>query len=327
MKKKSALIFGISGQDGTYLASLLLKKGYLVYGVSRDAGVNNFSSLKQHDLFQEVSLYSGTLTDFRSTLQILKRLQPDEIYNFSGQSSVGLSFDMPVETLESIATGTLNILEALRFLDYPARFYNAGSSECFGDCAGLAANEETAFRPKSPYGVAKAAAHWEVANYRDSYSLFSCTGILFNHESPIRPERFVTRKISSAAARISNGSEEKVFLGDLGVERDWGWAPEYVQAMWSMLQLPSPEDFVISTGEPISLRRFVEACFDFFNLDWKEHVVQDPSLFRPAEIEISYGDPDKAKKMLGWNATTKASQVAMSMAKSDSLLLGIKRKE
>ena len=321
MVKKSALIFGVSGQDGTYLAAFLLEKGYIVHGVSRDADINTFTSLRQLGLYKKVFLHSAQLTDFRSTLQLIKRIKPDEIYNLSGQSSVGLSFDMPVETLESITIGTLNVLESIRFLDYPVRFYNSGSSECFGNCSGSAATEETAFKPRSPYGVAKAAAHWEVANYRESFSLFACTGIMFNHESPIRPYRFVTRKISSAAARISKGSDEQIFLGDLSIERDWGWAPEYVEAMWKMLQLSYPEDFVIATGEHISLKQFVQTCFQFYGLDWEKYVVQKPELFRPSEINVGYGCPDKANRVLGWRANVKASEVARLMTESDCMKL------
>lgn len=314
MSRKSALIFGISGQDGAYLARLLLNKGYVVHGTSRDAEMSSFSSLAALDIRDRVTVHSAALTDFRSTLQVIAKVNPDEIYNLSGQSSVGLSFQQPVETLESIATATLNILESIRFLAHPVRFYNAGSSECFGDTGGAPADEDTPFRPRSPYGVAKSAAHWEVANYRDSYALFACSGILFNHESPLRPSRFVTRKVAATAARIANGSKESLTLGDLSIQRDWGWAPEYVEAMWRMLQQPQPEDFVIATGELNGLVDFVDAAFSAVGLDWHAHVHQDQALFRPSEIRAGFGNPRKAQRELGWVARTKMRDVASRMA-------------
>ncbi|OGT89669.1 MAG: GDP-mannose 4,6-dehydratase [Gammaproteobacteria bacterium RIFOXYA12_FULL_61_12] len=314
MSQKSALIFGVSGQDGAYLARLLLNKGYAVHGTSRDAEMSSFSSLVALGVRDRVAVHSAALTDFRSTLQLIAKVDPDEIYNLSGQSSVGLSFQQPVETLESIATATLNVLESIRFLGHPVRFYNAGSSECFGDTGGVAADERTPFRPRSPYGVAKSTAYWEVANYRDSYSLFACSGILFNHESMLRPACFVTRKVAMAAARIALGSTETLTVGDLSIERDWGWAPEYVDAMWAMLQQPEPDDFVIATGRHISLQSFVEKCFASLRLDWRKHVRQDKSLFRPSEIRSGCGRPDKAARLLAWTARTTAEEVAARMA-------------
>jgi GDPmannose 4,6-dehydratase len=311
--QKSALIFGVSGQDGAYLARLLLDKGYMVHGASRDSEMSTFSSLVALGIRDLVIIHSATLNDFRSTLQLIATVQPDEIYNLSGQSSVGLSFQQPVETLESIATATLNVLESIRFLKCPVRFYNAGSSECFGDTGGVAADERTPFRPRSPYGVAKSAAYWEVANYRDSYALFACSGILFNHESLLRPSRFVTRKVVMAAARIALGSTEMLTIGDLSIERDWGWAPEYVEAMWAMLQQPEPEDFVIATGRHTSLQNFVETSFASLGLDWRKHVVQDKSLFRPSEIRSGCGMPDKATRLLDWTARTTVEEVASRM--------------
>lgn len=311
---KTALIFGISGQDGAYLARLLLSKGYTVHGTSRDAEVATFSSLVALGIRDQVSVHSATLTDFRSTLQVIVKVEPDEIYNLSGQSSVGLSFQQPVETLESITTATLNVLESIRFLERPVRFYNAGSSESFGELGVASATEETPFRPRSPYGVAKSAAFWEVANYRDSYSLFACSGILFNHESLLRPSRFVTRKVAGAAARIALGSSEILTLGDLSIERDWGWAPESVEAMWAMLQLSEPEDFVVATGKRSSLQRFVKWAFAALELDWESYVRIDRSLFRPSEIRCSSGQPDKAARLLGWSASITAEEVATRMA-------------
>lgn len=233
---KKALICGISGQDGTYLARLLLEKGYQVHGTARDAQIALFPNLITLGIREQITCHSMALNDFRSVLQVLAAVQPDEIYNLGGQSSVGLSFEQPVETLESISVGTLNLLEAIRFLARSVKLYNAGSSECFGNTDGVPADESTPFRPRSPYAVAKATAFWEVANYREAYSLFACTGVLFNHESSLRPERFVTRKIILAAKRIAAGSKEKLSLGNISIARDWGWAPEYVDAMWRILQ-------------------------------------------------------------------------------------------
>jgi len=266
------------------------------------------------------AVHDASLCGYR-VLQVIDRVHPDEIYNLAGQSSVSLSFQQPVETLESVALATLNILESLRFLGMPTRFYSAGSSECFGDTGGIAADESTPFRPRSPYGVAKSAAYWEVANYRDSYSLYACSGILFNHESPLRPARFVTRKVAMAAARIALGSTETLTLGDLSIERDWGWAPEYVEAMWAMLQYTHPEDFVIATGKRSSLQSFVEWVFSALGLDWQRHVLQDKMLFRPSEIQSGFGQPSKAAKLLGWTARTTVEQVATKMAICEYKLL------
>lgn len=254
-----------------------------------------------------------TLTDFRSVIQTLVKVQPDEIYNLAGQSSVGLSFDQPVETLESISVGVLNLLEALRFTGIKARLYNAGSSECFGNTGGVPADENTPFRPRSPYAVAKATAFWEVANYREAYNLHACTGILFNHESPLRPQRFVTQKIISAARRIAEGSSEKLSLGNISIARDWGWAPEYVEAMWLMLQQPDPDDYVIATGETNTLEAFVLEAFGGVGLDWSEYVISDPSLLRPSEIMVSRGNPAKAKSFLGWSPKYRMRDVVSMM--------------
>lgn len=310
---KTALICGVSGQDGAYLAKLLLDKGYRVVGTSRDAQKASFCNLRHLGIRDQVILESMVLTDFRSTLQTLAKAEPDEIYSLAGQSSVGLSFQQPVETLESIATGTLNVLESIRFLDRQIKLYNAGSSECFGDTRGAVAGEETPFRPCSPYAVAKATAHWAVANYREAYGLFACNGILFNHESPLRPERFVTRKIVNAACRIAQGKPDKLRLGNLGVFRDWGWAPEYVDAMWRMLQGDRPEDFVIATGESHSLEEFVAAAFAENNLDWREYVEQDAALLRPSDVAYNRGDASKAKSILGWEAKLRMPQIVHRM--------------
>ena len=313
---RRALICGVSGQDGAFLAASLLTRQYSVFGTSRDAQVSTFAGLRALQIHDSVHLESMALTDFRSVLQVLAKCEPDEVYNLAGQSSVGLSFQKPVETLESIATGTLNLLEAIRFLARPVRLYNAGSSECFGDVSGNA-NETTAFRPRSPYAVAKAAAHWEVANYRESYGLYACSGTLFNHESPLRPERFVTKKVIAAAVRIANGSKERLRLGDLSVQRDWGWAPEYVEAMWKMLQLESPRDFVIATGETNTLQSFVAAAFERLGLDWREHVEADEGLRRPSDIRVSRADPARAARELGWCATFKMKDVVQKMVDAE----------
>jgi GDPmannose 4,6-dehydratase len=313
MNNKRALISGISGQDGAYLAKLLLGKGYQVFGTARDAQMASFRNLETLGIRQQVTLLSMALNDFRSVLQTLSKAKPDEVYNLAGQSSVGLSFEQPVETLESISIGTLNLLEAIRFLQQPIRLYSAGSSECFGDTGGAPADETTPFHPRSPYAVAKSAAHWEVANYREAYSLFACTGILFNHESPLRPERFVTRKIISAACRIAAGKDEKLQLGNISIARDWGLAPEYVDAMWRMLQQDAPSDYVIATGETNTLEDFVAETFAQLGLDWQKHVSTDPSLLRPSEIMVSRGNPGKSFKELGWRAEHRMRDVIRIM--------------
>jgi GDPmannose 4,6-dehydratase len=310
---KKALICGISGQDGPYLAELLLGKGYEVWGTSRDAQSASFQNLSNLGILEQVKTVSMAANDFRSVLQAISSCRPDEIYNLSGQSSVGLSFEQPAETLESIATGTLNLLEVIRFLGLPVRFYNAGSSECFGEFSGKAADETTPFQPRSPYAVAKSTAHWLVANYRDAYGLFACTGILFNHESPLRPSRFVTRKIIQAAVQISLGKQDKLILGDIGIQRDWGWSPEYVDAMWRILQNEKPEDFVIATGESNSLEDFVSTAFSTVGLDWRQHVSQDEQLIRPSEIRYNCGNADKARRILNWKAKTKMKDVVHKM--------------
>src|SRR5262245_23147858 len=291
---KTALICGVSGQDGAYLAKLLLEKGYRVFGTSRDAQVANFGNLDRLLITDHVERESMVLTDFRSTLQTIAKVRPDEVYNLAGQSSVALSFQQPVETMDSISVGTLNLLEAVRFLGSEIRVYNASSSECFGDTGAEGASEQTPFHPRSPYAVAKAAAHWAVANYRDAYGLFAANGILFNHESPLRPERFVTKKIICAACRIRAGSLNAVKLGNLAAQRDWGWAPEYVEAMWRMLRHPKADDFVIATGSTHSLADFTAAAFEQLGLDWREHVEIDEELQRPSDVLYSKADPSKA---------------------------------
>ena len=317
----TALIFGISGQDGAYLAELLLAKGYAVVGTSRDAQVSSFGNLARLGIRDRVRLESAAITDFRSVLQVLARVNPAEVYNLAGQTSVGLSFEQPVETLESIAGGTLNILESLRFLGRPMRFYNACSSECFGESGSGPADEATPFQPRSPYATAKAAAFWQVANYREAYGLFACSGILFNHESPLRPERFVTQKIIQAARRIAAGEQRgKLRLGNMAVERDWGWAPEFVDAMWRMLQAPAAGDYVVATGESRPLADFVAQAFACVGLDWREHVESDQSLFRPTDLQKAWGNPEKARRELGWEPRVKMDAVVRRMVGEDGLL-------
>ncbi|MEQ8973489.1 MAG: GDP-mannose 4,6-dehydratase [Coleofasciculus sp. C1-SOL-03] len=313
---KKALICGVSGQDGAYLAKLLLNQGYSVCGTSRDAQMSSFQNLIRLGIRDQVKLESAALTDFRSVLQVLMKNQPDEVYNLAGQSSVGLSFEQPVETLESISIGTLNLLEAIRFTGEPIKFYNAGSSECFGDIGTEAADETTPFRPRSPYAVAKSAAFWQVANYREAYGLFACSGILFNHESPLRPQRFVTQKIVATVSRIAQGSQEKLYLGNVDIKRDWGWAPEYVEAMYKILQQEEPDDYVIATGESYTLEEFVVAAFDSVGLDWQDYVITDRSLFRPTDLAVSRGNPAKAREKLGWQAQYKMPEVVRMMVQA-----------
>jgi GDPmannose 4,6-dehydratase len=274
---------------------------------------SSFSNLRRLGVGDRVQNVSMVLTDFRSVLSVLKNSSPDEIYNLAGQTSVGLSFDQPAETIESIAFGTLNILEAVRIIDKDIRFYSAGSSECFGDTQNEPANELTPFKPRSPYGVAKATSHGLVSSYRESYRLFACSGILFNHESPLRPERFVTQKIIRAASCISKNPITKLQLGNISIYRDWGWAPEYVEAMWLMLQQDNPEDFVIATGKSVSLEYFIEKVFSQYELDWRDHVVIDSSLFRPLDIKYGGADPRKAESILGWKAKYDVDDVISMM--------------
>jgi GDPmannose 4,6-dehydratase len=315
--KKTALILGVSGQDGSYLARLLLKMGYRVVGSSRDAQMSQFSNLVRLNIRDQVEVESVSLNDFRSVLQVLKKVRPDEVYNLAGQSSVGLSFNQPVESFESISIGTLNLLEAIRFLEASIKIYNAGSSECFGNTDGHPADERTPFRPRSPYAVAKAAAFWQMANYREAYGLFACSGLLFNHESPLRPRRFVTRKIVHAACLIAQGRHEKLELGNISVERDWGWAPEYVEAMWRMLQQDSPDDYVIATGETNRLEDFVDTVFKVLGLNWRDHVETNPTLFRPTDIMTVRANPAKAAEKLGWRAEYRMRDVARMMVEAE----------
>ena len=311
--RRTALIVGIAGQDGSYLAEHLLGLGYRVVGTSRDAAASRFEGLTTLGIRERVEVASMSLVDFRSTMQVVSRVEPHEIYNLAGQTSVGLSFEQPVETFESIIVGTVNLLETIRMLDRPIRLYNAGSSEMFGNTRGEPANEETILRPCSPYAIAKATSFWQVAQYRDAYGIHAATGILFNHESPLRPERFVTQKVVAAACRIAAGRQQTLTLGDLSIARDWGWAAEYVVAMHRMLAADKPADYVIATGETFTLAAFVEAAFAAVGLDWRHHVTYDPALRRPTEIACGRADAAKAARELGWRATVTMPDVARRM--------------
>ncbi len=322
---RTALIAGVTGQDGAYLAQFLLRKGYEIIGTSRDAMTASFDNLERLSIRTQVTCASMAVTDFRSVLATLTRFNPTEVYNLAGQSSVALSFEQPVEAMESIATGTLNLLEAIRFTRQPIKLYNAGSGECFGDTGDARADEGTPFHPRSPYAVAKAAAQGLVTNYRDAYGIFACTGILFNHESPLRPERFVTQKIAHGAARIAAGGSDKLRLGTLAIHRDWGWAPEYVDAMWRMLQQQEACDLVIATGRTVSLEYFVERAFAYFGLDWRAHVESDPALIRPSEIMMSRANPERAHSVLGWHSQKEVDDVVAAMCDRWASTLGMHR--
>jgi GDPmannose 4,6-dehydratase len=313
---KTALITGIGGQDGAYLAQHLLANGYRVTGTSRDAESARLDGLRALGIRDRVEVFSMSPVDFRSTMQVVAKVCPDEVYNLAGQSSVRMSFDQPVETFESIVIGVVNLLEAIRILKAPTRLYNAGSSEIFGNTGSEPANEDTVFRPRSPYGIAKATSFWQVAQYRDAYGLHACTGILFNHESPLRPERFVTQKIVAAACRIAAGEQSTLHLGDVSVQRDWGWAPEYVVAMHRMLQQDPPTDLVIATGKTSTLKDFVREAFSALGLDWARHVTHDPTLLRPTEIECGRADPSRARDVLGWTAKYRMPDVARMMVEA-----------
>jgi GDPmannose 4,6-dehydratase len=306
--RPTALIFGISGQDGAYLSHLLLSKGYAVHGVARDADGSSFERLERVGIRDRVMLYSGDLRDFRSSISLITKIEPTEIYNLSGQSSVARSFELPVETFESVSVGTINLLECLRMVSAPIRMFQAVSSECFGN-TDTPACETTALLPRSPYAMAKAAAFWSASTYREAYGLHICSGILSNHESPLRPARFVTRKVVHGAGRIAAGHKERLVLGNLETHRDWGWAPEYVDAMWRTLQQPAPSDFVIATGETRSLRDLVAAVFAEFGLNMDDHVDIDDALMRPSEVDRTLLNPSRAKKELDWSATSRMSEL------------------
>ena len=315
---KSALIFGISGQDGAYLAQLLLAKNYKVFGVSRDLKINDFANLKKLNILDQVQLISGNISNFNMTIDAIKISSPDEIYNLAGQSSVGFSFENPIETFKSIVIGTQNILDCIKEYNVDIKFFNAGSTECFGNTSDEIVTENSSFHPKNPYAIAKSAAFWQIKNYRQFNDIFCCTGILSNHESPLRGKNFVTPKIISTACRIHLGSNEKLHLGNLNIQKDWGWAPEYTEAMWLMLQQPTAEDFVIATGNLTSLKKIVEKVFNQLNLNYKEHVELNNNLRRPSDLNCAKLLPQKAENILGWSSTVEIDTI-LSLLISDEL--------
>ena len=300
--KSRALIIGVSGQDGAYLSKFLINKGYNVFGTSRDTQKTSFTGLKSLGIEAKVHRIEMDPLDYNSVNEIISSIEPDEIYNLAGQSSVSMSFKKPLETAQSIFLTAMNILESIRLSGANIRFYNAGSGEVFGDTQGRPSNEETPFCPVSPYGLAKANATEQVSMYRNLYGLYACTGILFNHESPLRPESYVTQKIIKAACQIAEDRSQKLTLGNIKVSRDWGYAPDYVEAMWAMLQQKTPEDFVIATGRTVSLETFITQAFLYFDLNWTDHVSIDERFFRDSEIMVGTADPEKAHRILGWQA-------------------------
>lgn len=311
--KKTALITGISGQDGAYLAHHLLHLGYRVIGSSRDAQTCNLERLERLGIKNKVTVISIALNDFRSVLKAISEHLPDEVYNLAGQTSVSLSFDLPVECLESISMATLNILEVIRYLKRPIRYFNAGSSECYGNIGSEPATEETAFSPRSPYAVAKAAAYWQVSTYREAYRIHACTGILANHESPLRPSRFVTQKIISTVKAIKKGSKSTLTLGNLDIWRDWGWAPDYAKAMHLMLQTDEPRDFIIASGRTTSLMNFANHAFRIAGLCINDHLESVEELKRPSDLDYSSLDPALIKKCLAWETSKSIEDIVRKM--------------
>ncbi len=323
---KKALITGITGQDGSYLAELLLSKGYEVHGIIRRASTFNTGRLDAiyqdpHESHRRLFLHYGDLADASALARLISKIQPAEIYNLAAQSHVRVSFDAPEYTTDITATGTVRLLEAIRETGIKPRFYQASSSEMFGLVQEVPQRETTPFYPRSPYGCAKVYSHWITVNYRESYGLHASSGILFNHESPRRGETFVTRKITRALARIKAGLQQKLFLGNLDAKRDWGFAKEYVEAMWLMLQQENPDDYVIATGETHTIRELLDVSFAHAGLDWKKHVEIDPRYYRPAEVELLIGDASKAKRQLGWEPKTKFADLARLMVDADIQLL------
>jgi GDPmannose 4,6-dehydratase len=312
---KRALITGITGQDGSYLAELLLEKGYQVFGMTRRSSTNSFDRISH--IIDRLTLLSGDLLDEHSLASTIRESRPDEIYNLAAQSFVPTSWSQPVLTAEFTAVGVGRLLEAVRAVKPDARFYQASSSEMFGKVVETPQNERTPFYPRSPYGVAKVFGHWITVNYRESYNLYACSGVLFNHESPRRGLEFVTRKVSDAVARIKFGKAKEVHLGNLDARRDWGFAPDYVCAMWLMLQQAKPDDYVVATGVTRSVRELVEVAFGYAGLDWRKHVVTDPKFVRPAEVDVLVGDARKAKEQLGWHPTVSFEDMIAKMVDAD----------
>ncbi|GIV67615.1 GDP-mannose 4,6-dehydratase [Caldilinea sp.] len=311
----TALITGVTGQDGSYLADFLLEKGYNVVGMVRRTSTINFDRIKH--IQDKIEIVQGDLLDQMSLIGILHDYRPDEVYNLAAQSFVPTSFTQPVLTGEFTALGVTRMLEAIRIVDPKIRFYQASSSEMFGKVVETPQRETTPFHPRSPYGVAKVYGHWITVNYRESYNIFGCSGILFNHESPRRGLEFVTHKITHGAARIKLGLAKELRLGNLEARRDWGYAADYVRAMWMMLQQDEPDDYVIATGETHSVQEFVEEAFGYLDLDWRRYVVQDPRYYRPAEVDLLVGDPSKARKKLGWEPTVTFRELVRLMVDAD----------
>lgn len=312
---RKALITGITGQDGAYLAEFLLQKGYEVHGMVRRASTENYERIGS--LFDRITLHQGDLLDQLSIITIIQDIRPQEVYNFAAQSFVPTSWSQPLLTGEFTALGVTRMLEAVRLVDPTIRFYQASSSEMFGATKQEPQNEATPFYPRSPYGASKAYGHWITVNYRESYNIFACSGILFNHESPLRGKEFVSRKVTDAAARIKLGLQDKLLLGNLDTKRDWGFAGDYVDAAWRMLQQDKPDDYVVATGAKHSVRDLVELAFDRVGLDWRKHVVQEPKLLRPAEIYNLCGDASKARKILGWEPTVSFAELVQMMVDAD----------
>ncbi len=322
--KKKALITGITGQDGSYLAEFLLDRGYEIFGLIRRT--SNPSLDRIAHLLDRITLVSGDLTDESSLISIIEKTRPHEVYNLAAQSFVPASWDQPIFTSDVTAIGVLRILEAIRTVDPKIRFYQASSSEMFGKVQEVPQNEETPFYPRSPYGVSKVYGHWITVNYRESYGIFACSGILFNHESPRRGLEFVTRKITHGVARIKYGLDRELLLGNLDAKRDWGFAGDYVEAMWLMMQKERPDTYVISSGESHSVREFVQAAFTFAGLDYRQYVKVDKKFFRPAEVDLLLGDPDKARRELGWNRKVSFDGLVRMMVEHDLEIVANKAK-
>ena len=321
---KTALITGITGQDGAYLARLLLAKEYRVVGLTPRRGSDTMWRLRELGVLDRIEIAYGDVTDMGSVLGILARYEPDEVYNLAAQSFVGASWDQPVHTADVNAIGTVNMLEGLRQRRSSARFYQASTSEMFGKAQAQLQSEATPFYPRSPYGVAKLYAHWITVNYRESFGMHASSGILFNHESPLRGIEFVTRKVSDGVAKIKLGLADRLVLGNLDAERDWGFAADYVDAMWRMLQQPAPADYVIATGVTTTIREMVRLAFSHAGLDWDRHVATDPALLRPAEVDMLRGDASKAHAALGWRASTSLAQLMGMMVDADIARQGVR---
>ncbi|PJF47676.1 MAG: GDP-mannose 4,6-dehydratase [Chloroflexi bacterium] len=315
MPKKTALITGITGQDGSYLAEFLLEQGYRVVGMVRRTSTINFDRIKH--IQERIDIVQGDLLDQSSLMEIIREYQPDEVYNLAAQSFVPTSFSQPVLTGEFTALGVTRLLEAIRHIKPDARFYQASSSEMFGKVVEVPQRETTPFHPRSPYGVAKVYGHWITVNYRESYGLFACSGILFNHESPRRGLEFVTHKVTHAAARIKLGLQRELRLGNLDARRDWGYAGDYVRGMWMMLQHDQPDDYVLATGETHSVRELCEVAFGYLGLNWEDYVVVDPKYYRPAEVDLLIGDASKAGRVLGWEPQVSFEQLVHMMVDAD----------